>query len=269
MTRLQVREVARSFGGVVAVDDVTFELGEGELLGLIGPNGAGKSTVLAMVAGSVAPSQGAVLVNGQEIRRRASHDVARLGLRRCFQIPHTVEKLSVLENMLLGSGRSHCTLRSAVLHPWKTRSVDRGNVGEAMDFLRRFKFEHLAQRSAGELSGGQRKLLSIGQALMGNPNILVLDEPVAGVHPRFVDDIAELLLDVRSQGVSLLVVEHNLRFLEMVADRVVVMANGQVLAEGSLADVRERDDVADAYLGRRDRANGITPPATEPRASIQ
>jgi ABC-type branched-subunit amino acid transport system ATPase component len=248
---LQVKEVARSFGGVVAVDGVSFDLEEGELLGLIGPNGAGKSTVLAMLAGSVSADNGSILLNGQEVAGRSSHAIARLGLRRCYQIPHTIEKLSVLENMLVGGGRAHCTLRSAVLKPWSTRAADRKIVAEAMVFLRRFGVEHLAQRPAGELSGGQRKLLSIGQALMGRPNVLVLDEPVAGVHPRFVDDIAALLLDVRKQGVSLLIVEHNLRFLEMVADRVVVMARGQVLAQGTLAAVRERDDVADAYLGRR------------------
>lgn len=270
MTPLQVANVARSFGGVVAVDDVSLDLAEGELLGLIGPNGAGKSTVLAMLAGSVTPSRGSIEVNGHQVTGRNSHDIARLGLRRCYQIPRTIAKLSVLENMLVGGERAHCTLRSATLRPFATRAADRRIVAEAMEFLHRFGVDHLAQQPASVLSGGQRKLISIGQALMGRPNILVLDEPVAGVHPRFVDDIAALLLDVRSQGVSLLVVEHNLRFLEMIADRVVVMASGQVLAEGSLADVRERDDVAEAYLGRRTTTGNDLPiPPRNPAQNIQ
>jgi ABC-type branched-subunit amino acid transport system ATPase component len=253
MDPLDVQNIAKSFGGVVAIHDVSFSLRQGELLGLIGPNGAGKSTVLGVLAGAIVPDRGSVLVEGNPVVGLTPHAIARQGLRRCYQLPRTLSPLSVLENMLVGAKtRHHTTLRSAVLRPRTTRSIDHEVALEAMEFLDRFGMKHLAGQPAGSLSGGQRKLLNMGQALMGHPRILVLDEPVAGVHPSFVDDIATLLLDTRADGVSLLVVEHNLRFLEAVADRVVVMAAGRVLAEGKLSDIRNRDDVAEAYLGRRE-----------------
>jgi ABC-type branched-subunit amino acid transport system ATPase component len=260
MEPLVVQGIAKSFGGVVAIHDVSFSLRQGELLGLIGPNGAGKSTVLGVLAGAVAPDRGSVLVDGTPVVGLTPHAIARHGLRRCYQLPRTLSPLSVLENMLVGARtRHHTTLRSAVLRPRTTRSIDHEMAEEAMEFLRRFGMTHLAGHPAGSLSGGQRKLLNMGQALMGHPGILVLDEPVAGVHPSFVDDIATLLLDTRADGVSLLVVEHNLRFLEAIADRVVVMAAGRVLAEGQLSDIRNRDDVAEAYLGRRETRQPPTP----------
>lgn len=252
---LEVHGLGKSFGGVVAIDEVSFTLRRGELLGLIGPNGAGKSTVLGVLAGGIQPDRGWVRVDGQDVTGFPAHHIARRGLRRCYQLPRTLLPLSVLENMLVGAEvRRHTTLRSALLRPRQTRRLDQNAAVEAMEFLRRFGMDHLAEQPAGSLSGGQRKLLNMGQALMGHPEILVLDEPVAGVHPSFVDDIATLLLDTRSRGVSLLVVEHNLRFLEAIADRVVVMAAGRVLTQGTLADVRRRDDVAEAYLGRRESA---------------
>ncbi|HET7388241.1 MAG TPA: ABC transporter ATP-binding protein [Nocardioidaceae bacterium] len=253
MSPLVVQGLAKSFGGVIAIDDVSFALHDGELLGLIGPNGAGKSTVLGVLSGAMAPDRGSVTVHGEAVVGLSAHDIARRGLRRCYQLPRTLLPLSVLENMLVGAHtRHHTTLRAAVLHPRSTRATDHVTAVEAMEFLDKFGMRHLAGQPARTLSGGQRKLLSIGQALMGHPRILVLDEPVAGVHPSFVEDIAGLLLDARANGVSVLVVEHNLRFLEEIADRVVVMAAGKVLAEGRLSDVRERDDVAEAYLGRRE-----------------
>ncbi len=268
MDPLVVSGVAKSFGGIVAVDDVSFALHQNEILGLIGPNGAGKSTVLGVLAGAISPDRGSVQVAGRSIGRLGPHGVARLGLRRCYQLARTLQPLSVLENMLVGAqARDHTTLRAVVLRPRRSRASDAEIADEAMTFLRRFDLDRLADAPAGSLSGGQRKLLSIGQAMMGHPQILVLDEPVAGVHPSFVDAVAGLLRDIRAGGVSLLVVEHNLRFLEAIADRVVVMARGRVLTEGSLSDVRQRDEVAQAYLGHSDAPQTTaSPPHTPPHS---
>jgi branched-chain amino acid transport system ATP-binding protein len=248
---LAVDGLRRAFGGVRAVDEVGFAVGQGEIVGLIGPNGAGKTTVFNLVAGSLRPDAGSIRFRGEEVAGARPHEVARRGIGRSFQIPRIFGRLTVMENMLLGAEhRGDTRLYRMMLAAGAVRSRERQQAGEAMNGLRRVGIDHLAQQPASVLSGGQRKLLGFARALMGHPDLMLLDEPAAGVNPTLAAEIARYLAGLRDEGVTLLIVEHNLGFLDRIADRVLVMAEGRLLAQGTLAEVRQNHDVLDAYLGK-------------------
>lgn len=247
---LEVQGVRHSFGGLQAVDEVDLEVSEGEIVGLIGPNGAGKTTLFNCITGTIRPQAGSVRLRGEQLVGLRPHRVARMGLIRSFQIPRTFEKMTILENMLLGSQeRRDTNLARTMVDPFGTRRRERQTAAEAIDLLEEFGFAHLAQEFASVLSGGQRKLLGLARSLMSHPSLLLLDEPAAGVNPTLAGEIAEKLLDLRERGITLLVIEHNLRFLERIADRVMVMAQGRVLTGGTMEEIRAHPEVLEAYLG--------------------
>lgn len=253
---LRISHVSLSFGGIVAVDDVSLQLESGAVLGMVGPNGAGKSTLLQVVSGLHTPDRGEVEIGGHCAVGLKPHQISRLGYRYCFQTPRISGQLSVLETMLVGArDRDHCSIRSVLLRPRNTARVERALETKAYTFLERFDMARIANNSTSSLSGGQAKLLSIGQGLMGEPLVLALDEPVAGVHPSFVRSISDILREAKRDGISILVVEHNLRFLEGIADWVVVLADGRLLAEGTMREMRKDARVAEAYLGTGRFAN--------------
>jgi branched-chain amino acid transport system ATP-binding protein len=246
---LEVVGVSREFGGVRAVDDVSFSVRAGTLTGLIGPNGAGKSTLLAMVAGTLPVSSGTVIYRGQDVTGLAAFRRARLGLVRTFQLASEFKRLTVMENLLSAvPGNRGDSFRGAVLGKRYWRADETAAIARAEEMLERFGLERFANDYAGDLSGGQRRLVEIMRALMAEPGMLLLDEPMAGVHPNLARRIGDQLVALCAEGMTILMVEHELAIMDEFCDPVVVMAEGAVLAEGTMAQLRSRSEVVEAYL---------------------
>jgi ABC-type branched-subunit amino acid transport system ATPase component len=240
---------SRDFGGVKAVDNVSFEVRRGTLTGLIGPNGAGKSTLLAMLAGTLAVSAGTISYQGQDVTGMPAYRRARLGLVRTFQLASEFKRLTVLENLLTAvpSNRGD-TLRGAIAGRRYWKGDETAAIARAEAVLSRFGLESIANSYAGDLSGGQRRLVEIMRALMAEPTMLLLDEPMAGVHPNLARRIGNELVALCQEGMTILMVEHELAIMDEFCDPVAVMAEGAVLAEGTMAQLRRRSEVVEAYL---------------------
>jgi len=249
---LEVRDLRKEFGGIVAVDGASFSIERGSMTGLIGPNGAGKSTTFNCITGIHRPDSGAVVFDGAEMTGLRPEQVVARGLVRTFQIARELPEMTVIENMMLGP--------KSQLGESLWRSVTPGVRGQvvaqeetlrerAWETLEFFEIDHLGAEKAGSLSGGQRKLLELARALSTDPDLLLLDEPMAGVNPSLEEKLLDRLHELRTQGYSFLVVEHDMDMIMDNCERVVVMHQGQVLAEGVPADVRSNEQVIDAYLG--------------------
>ncbi len=246
---LEARVISRSFGGVHAVADVSIALRRGHLTGLIGPNGAGKSTTLAMLAGTLPVSSGSIWLEGRDITSLPAYRRARLGLIRTFQLASEFKRLTVLENLLSAvPAQAGEQLGGALLGRRHWAADEAKNVAEAREMLDRFGLSAQANAYAGDLSGGQRRLVEIMRALMARPSVLLLDEPMAGVHPKLANEIGEHLLHLCEEGMTIAVVEHELAYMDQFCDPVVVMAEGRVLAEGTMSELRRRTEVVEAYL---------------------
>jgi branched-chain amino acid transport system ATP-binding protein len=238
-----------SFGGTHAVADATFAVRRGTLTGLIGPNGAGKSTTLALLAGTLAADTGTVRLGGRDITALPAHRRARLGLVRTFQLAGEFKRLTVLENLLSAiPGQPGDSFTGAVRGRRHWGAAERENVQRALEVADGFGLAALADEYAGDLSGGQRRLVEIMRALMTDPRVLLLDEPMSGIHPDLARRIGRELLRRCGQGLTVLMVEHELAIMDEFCDPVVVMAEGRVLAEGTMAALRGRADVVEAYL---------------------
>ena len=244
---LRAEHLVREFGGFRAVDDVSLAVRQGTLTGLIGPNGAGKSTVLAMLAGTLPVSSGHVWYLGQDVTPVPAYRRARLGLIRTYQLASEFKRLTVLENLLSAVPRHRGdSLRGALLG-WG-KADETAATERAWTLLDRFGLTAHASTYAGDLSGGQRRLTEIMRALMAEPKVLLLDEPMAGVHPHLAHQIGEQLLGLCAEGMTILMVEHELAIMDEFCDPVIVMAEGAVLAEGTMAELRDRAEVVEAYL---------------------
>ncbi len=241
--------LTRDFGGVRAVSDVSFAVREGTLTGLIGPNGAGKSTLLAMLAGTLPVSSGRVIYGGRDVTAMPAFRRARLGLVRTFQLASEFKRLTVMENLLSAvPGHRGDTFRGAVLGRRYWRRDESAAIARAWQLLQRFGLDGYANHYAGDLSGGQRRLVEIMRALMTQPRVLLLDEPMAGVQPQLAHRIGRELVALCQEGMTILMVEHELAIMDEFCDPVVVMAEGAVLAEGTMAQLRSRHEVVEAYL---------------------
>jgi ABC-type branched-subunit amino acid transport system ATPase component/ABC-type branched-subunit amino acid transport system permease subunit len=246
---LEARDVVREFGGVRAVDGVSFSVRKGTLTGLIGPNGAGKSTLLAMLAGTLGVTSGHIIYEGDDITGVPAFKRARLGLVRTFQLASEFKRLTVMENLLSAvPGNRGDSLHGALLGRRYWRGDEDAAVRRAAALLDRFGLAELANAYAGELSGGQRRLVEIMRALMAEPATLLLDEPMAGVHPHLARRIGAELVALCAEGMTILMVEHELAIMDEFCDPVVVMAEGRVLAEGTMQQLRGRTEVVEAYL---------------------
>ncbi len=246
---LECSGLSRSFEGVNAVDDVSMSFRRGRLTGIIGPNGAGKSTALAMLAGTLAPTAGRISYRGEDVSSLPAYRRARLGLVRTFQLASEFKRLTVMENLITAiPDQRGETFRGAFLgrRYWGPQERDAIDRAEAM--LERFGLSALADRYAGELSGGQRRLVEIMRALMADPEVLLLDEPMAGVHPRLAHQIGMQLVALSEVGITVVMVEHELSIMDEFCDPVIVMAEGRVLAEGTMAALRSNVEVVEAYL---------------------
>jgi branched-chain amino acid transport system permease protein len=246
---LRCSGLSRTFDGVRAVDDVSMSFGRGRLTGIIGPNGAGKSTTLAMLAGTLPASEGTVVYRDQNITALPAFRRARLGLVRTFQLASEFKRLTVIENLLAAIPEQRGdTFRGAFLGRRYWGSQERDSIDQAEAMLERFGLSELADRYAGDLSGGQRRLVEIMRALMAEPDVLLLDEPMAGVHPRLAHQIGMHLVALCEAGMTVIMVEHELSIMDEFCDPVIVMAEGRVLAEGTMATLRAKEEVVEAYL---------------------
>jgi branched-chain amino acid transport system permease protein len=246
---LEAVAVAREFGGVRAVDGVSFSVRRGTMTGLIGPNGAGKSTLLAMLAGTLPVTSGRILYQDHDITRLPAYRRARLGLVRTFQLASEFKRLTVMENLLSAvPGNRGDSFHGALAGRRYWRGDEAAAVARARALLSRFGLDGHANSYAGELSGGQRRLVEIMRALMAEPRVLLLDEPMAGVHPNLARRIGDELTALCAEGLTVLMVEHELAIMDEFCDPVVAMAEGAVLAEGTMAELRSRSEVVEAYL---------------------
>jgi branched-chain amino acid transport system permease protein len=246
---IEAVDVVREFGGVRAVDGVSFRVGRGTLTGLIGPNGAGKSTLLAMLAGTLPVTSGKILYEGRDVTGVAAYRRARVGLVRTFQLASEFKRLTVMENLLSAvRGNRGDTFRGSLLGKRYWQGDETAAIARADAILQQFGLEQFANHYAGELSGGQRRLVEIMRALMTEPTALLLDEPMAGVHPNLARRIGNELVALCEEGMTILMVEHELAIMDEFCDPVVVMAEGAVLAEGTMEQLRQRSEVVEAYL---------------------
>ena len=246
MTRvLEVSNLKKRFGGITAVDGVSFHVEEGEILGLIGPNGCGKSTLFNCILGQLAPSDGEVKVDGQVVSGLSPAALNRLGVSRTFQLLQVFPKLSVRENLILAGQEHQGTMLSRLFGP-----PDAGLGATADRMIQFFKLDHLAGEAAAGLSYGQQKLLDAAMAFMAGPRLVLLDEPAAGVNPTMLGDLKDRLVAInREKRATFVVIEHNMDFVMSLCARVVVMAEGRILAEGRPDDIRANPAVIEAYLG--------------------
>jgi branched-chain amino acid transport system ATP-binding protein len=248
---LEARDLTRRFGGVVAVDHVSIYVQEGELVGVIGPNGAGKSTLFHLVAGHLRPDTGSVSLNGQDLAGHSPDDRARLGLASAFQTVRLFRGMTALENVMVGAHAwTHHGFVEAFLRLPRHRDEERAIRRAAERALVRVGLEDAADRAAESLPIGQQRAVQVARALCGQPRLLLLDEPASGLRAAERERLAELLEALRREGFSLLLIEHDVAFVTRLADRIVVMDRGKVIADGSPNAVRGDPVVIGAYLGQ-------------------
>jgi ABC-type branched-subunit amino acid transport system ATPase component len=247
---LRVSDLHRNFGGVRAVDGVDLAVRRGAITGLIGPNGAGKTTLFNLIAGAVPPTSGEIFFEERNIAGWPTDRLANLGLTRTFQLARGLNELTVLENFALyAKAQPGETLWRALARVPAVARREAVIIEAAWGLVRELNLTRVANHRTADLSGGQKKLVELGRALLGSPKLLLLDEPMAGVNPSLAAELGENLLRIRDSGVSILVVEHNMGFVSRICDHVIVMASGKVLAEGSFEEIRANETVQSAYLG--------------------
>ena len=252
MPLLDVRDLRRAFYGVTALDGVNLAVRGRTITGLIGPNGAGKTTLFNCVSGLIPPDAGRVIFDGVDVTGWPAHRVTARGLVRTFQIARGFPRLSVLENLMLyGARQPGETLWRAIARSPSVARRERELRQRAFDVAERLNLTPLLDAAASDLSGGQKKLLELGRALMTEPRLIMLDEPIAGVNPTLAARLAEHLRALRDAGITFLVIEHHLDVIARLCDPVIVMAEGRHLAEGTFAQVAADERVQAAYLGRR------------------
>lgn len=247
---LRVDDLQKSFGGLTATDHATFDVERGTITGLIGPNGAGKSTIFNLISGFYEPDGGTVEVNGTDVTGMEPYEVAERGLVRTFQTPRKLEGMTVREAMLVGPrnqpGESFVRLFTS---PGTVAESESKNLADAERILADFEIDHLAEQPATDISGGQMKLVELARAMLAEPEVLLLDEPVAGVNPTLAKKLKSQIRRLNDRGTTFLLIEHDMEFVMDLADPIVVLDQGSVLTEGTPHSVRNDQRVIDAYLG--------------------
>ena len=247
--------ITRTFGGLTAVNVAHLEIQRGSITALIGPNGAGKTTFFNLLTGYDSPNSGSWTFNGQALNGVPPHKVARLGMVRTFQLTKALYRLTVLENMALGARGQKGESVFASLFPWLWRAQEQEIQKKAISILTNFKLIDKKDDFAAALSGGQRKLLEMARALMVEPEMVMLDEPMAGVNPALKQSLLEHIKELRNEGKTVLFVEHDMDMVHEISDWVVVMSQGEVIAEGTPASVMKNEHVIEAYLGAHHNVN--------------
>lgn len=248
---IKVENLTKKFGGFYAVNDASLEIEKGSITGLIGPNGAGKTTLFNVIAGLLKPTSGRVLLDGEDITGMAPHELFHKGLLRTFQIAHEFSSMSVRENLMMVPGdQSGETLWQAWFHGAKIREEEaavRRKADEVIEFL---EISHVADELAGNLSGGQKKLLELGRTMMVDAKIVFLDEVGAGVNRTLLNTIGDAILRLnKERGYTFCMIEHDMDFIGRLCDPVICMAEGGILAQGTIDEIKSNEQVIEAYLG--------------------
>lgn len=248
---LEVRDVRKHFGGITALDGVSMTVEAGRVFGLVGPNGSGKTTLFNIITGFERPDTGRIIFDAKDITGNRPDRIACRGLVRTFQSAQNPARMTVMENMLLApQHQAGESVIRGLLRPSIVRRQEAANKARAREILALVKLDHQVDTLAGELSGGQKKLLMLGQTLMMAPKLILLDEPVAGVHPDLINDITDTIRHLQSEGQNFLIIEHNMSVIRALCDTICVLDASVVLACGETEETLQRDDVLDAYLGR-------------------
>ena len=247
---LEVTNLKKSFGGLQAVNVESIKLKKNELTSIIGPNGAGKTTFFDLISGFQDSDDGKVILNDKNITKSQSYTIARLGMVRTFQLTKVFDRMTVLENMMFSASKvdNDSFIKSLVKPPsQKNKEIDIKE--KSFEVMKNLNIEHMANSYARELSGGQKKLLELGRSIINDPEILLLDEPLAGVNPKLAEEILEIILNLSKNGISILMVEHNIEAVMKISERVIVFAEGKVIADDIPENVRSDKKVIEAYLG--------------------
>jgi neutral amino acid transport system ATP-binding protein len=247
---LNANKLSKSFGGLKAVNKAKIKVRTGSITGLIGPNGAGKTTLFNLLSNFIRPDEGEVIFEGNPIQNFPPHQIARKGCVRTFQVARVLSRLTVLENMLLGvQKQTGENFFQVLITRGKVRKEERENQEKAMEILDSVGLASKAYDYAGALSGGQRKLLEMARTLMPNPKLILLDEPAAGVNPTLINQICEHIINWNNQGISFLIIEHNMDVIMSLCNHIWVLAEGSNLADGSPEKIQNNSQVLQAYLG--------------------
>lgn len=236
---LEIRNLKKDFGGVRAVNNLSFKVDENELLGIIGPNGSGKTTTINLISGFFKPSEGRIFFRERRIDGLPSYEIAKRGIGRTFQVTQVFRRMSVIENMMV----------PGLSIPKSDRSGEIDQKKRAMEILEFLKIDHLRNEYARSLSGGQQKLLELGRILMLDPDVIMLDEPFSGVHPKLKMEIHDYIREMHKGGRTFIIISHDLQSIFNLSERLIVLSEGQKICDGIPQDIKDDERVVEAYLG--------------------
>jgi branched-chain amino acid transport system ATP-binding protein len=247
---LEVTNLKKSFGGIKAVDVESLNLNRNELTSIIGPNGAGKTTFFDLISGFQDSDEGKVYLNNKNITKSQPYAIARLGMIRTFQLTKVFDRMTVLENMMFSAStvNNDSFLKSIAKLP-SQKTTEKKIRDKSFEIMKELNIDHMANSYAREMSGGQKKLLELGRSIINNPSILLLDEPLAGVNPKLAEEILQIIVNLAGKGISILMVEHNIEAVMKISERVIVLAEGKVIADSTPENIRTDEKVIEAYLG--------------------
>ena len=247
---LEVTNLKKSFGGIKAVDVESLNLNRNELTSIIGPNGAGKTTFFDLISGFQDSDEGKVYLNNKNISKSQPYAIARLGMIRTFQLTKVFDRMTVLENMMFSAStvNNDSFLKSLAKLP-SQKTTEKKIRDKSFEIMKELNIDHMANSYAREMSGGQKKLLELGRPIINNPSVLLLDEPLAGVNPKLAEEILQIILNLAGKGISILMVEHNIEAVMKISERVIVLAEGKVIADSTPENIRTDEKVIEAYLG--------------------
>ena len=247
---LEVTNLKKSFGGIKAVDVESLNLNRNELTSIIGPNGAGKTTFFDLISGFQDSDEGKVYLNNKNISKSQPYAIARLGMIRTFQLTKVFDRMTVLENMMFSAStvNNDSFLKSLAKLP-SQKTTEKKIRDKSFEIMKELNIDHMASSYAREMSGGQKKLLELGRSIINNPSVLLLDEPLAGVNPKLAEEILQIILNLAGKGISILMVEHNIEAVMKISERVIVLAEGKVIADSTPENIRTDEKVIEAYLG--------------------
>ena len=247
---LEVTNLKKSFGGIKAVDVESLNLNRNELTSIIGPNGAGKTTFFDLISGFQDSDEGKVYLNNKNISKSQPYAIARLGMIRTFQLTKVFDRMTVLENMMFSAStvNNDSFLKSLAKLP-SQKTTEKKIRDKSFEIMKELNIDHMASSYAREMSGGQKKLLELGRSIINNPSVLLLDEPLAGVNPKLAEEILQIIVNLAEKGISILMVEHNIEAVMKISERVIVLAEGKVIADNTPENIRSDEKVIEAYLG--------------------
>ena len=247
---LEVTNLKKSFGGIKAVDVESLNLNRNELTSIIGPNGAGKTTFFDLISGFQDSDEGKVYLNNKNISKSQPYAIARLGMIRTFQLTKVFDRMTVLENMMFSAStiNNDSFLKSLTKLP-SQKTTEKNIRDKSFEIMKELNIDHMANSYAREMSGGQKKLLELGRSIINNPSVLLLDEPLAGVNPKLAEEILQIIVNLAGKGISILMVEHNIEAVMKISERVIVLAEGKVIADSTPENIRTDEKVIEAYLG--------------------